>query len=92
MNLQKQTGSQIKKTNLWLPKGRRRIWLNQKFEISRYKLLYIKQLNNKVVPYRKGNYAEYTVISHNEKEYEKYYVSINTIESLCCTPEPNTIS
>ena len=78
MNLQKQTDSQIKKTNLWLPKGRRRIWLNYEFEISRHKLLYIKQLNNKVVPYRKGNYAEYPVISHNEKEYEKYYVSTYT--------------
>ena len=43
-----ETDSQTQKTNLWLPKekgGGRGI--NQEFGIIRYKLLYIKSINNK---------------------------------------------
>ena len=40
-------------------------------EISRHKLLYIKEINNKVLPYSKGNYIQYLVINDNGKESEK---------------------
>ena len=56
--------------------------------ISRYKLLYIKQTNNKVLLYSTGNYVQYLIINYNGKEYEKESVCIT--ESLCCTPETNT--
>ena len=60
------------KTDLWLPRGRvggrREGW---KFEISRCKLLYTRWINNKVLPYRTGNYTQYSVIHHNRKEYFK---------------------
>ena len=61
------------------------------FEISRYKLLNIEQMNNKVLLYNTGNYIEYPVIDHNGKEYiymkKNIYVSYihmtHTYESLC---------
>ena len=58
------------------------------FGISRGKLSYIRQINNKVLLYSIGNYIQYPVINHNEKENEKEYLCIT--ESLCCT-EFNTI-
>ena len=48
--------------------------INQEFGISRYKLLYIKQINNKVLLYSTGNYIQYPVIHHNEKQYVKEYI------------------
>ena len=41
------------------------------FGISRFKLLYIKWINNKVLLYSKANCIQYPVINHNGKEYEK---------------------
>ena len=41
------------------------------FGISRCKLVYIGWINSKVVLYSTGNYIQYPVINHNEKEYEK---------------------
>ena len=70
MNLftkQKQTH---KENKLWLPKGKGNgRGINYKFGISRKKLVYIKQLNNKVLLYSTGNYFQYSVIKHNGKEY-----------------------
>ena len=64
--------SQTQKTNLWLPKGTGGVGgINQEFGISRCKLLYMKQINNKVLPYSTGNYTQYLVINYNGKEYEK---------------------
>ena len=61
---------------------------------SRCKLLYIEWINNKVLPYRTGNYIQYPLINHNGKEYEKeyiyIYIYIHITESLCCTAEINT--
>ena len=74
-------------------KIRARLWwggINYESWISRYKLLYIKYINNKVLLYSTGNYIQYPVINHNGKEYEKEYVHICITESLCCTPETNT--
>ena len=58
------------------------------FGISIGKLLYIEWINNKVLLYSTGNYIQYLVTNHNEKEYEKEYTCIT--ESLCCTSEINT--
>ena len=89
--------SQTQKTNLELPKGKGGGGgINQEFGISRYTPLYIKQINNNT-----GNYIQYPVINHNEKEYIYIYIYIYNIyiyiyiyiyktESLCCIPETNT--
>ena len=37
--------------------------------VSRYKLLYIERINNKVLLYSTGNYIQYVIIHHNGKEY-----------------------
>ena len=57
------------------------------FGISRYKLLYIGRIKNKVLLYSAGNYIQYPVINRNGKEYEKEYTYICITESLCCTAE-----
>ena len=46
------------------------------FGVSRCKLLYIEQINNKVLPYSTENYNQYPVINHNEKEYKKECIYI----------------
>ena len=68
-----ETDSRTQKTNLWLPnrKGSEG-GINQEFRISRYKLLYIKQVNNKDLLYSIGNYIQYPVINHNGKDMYIY--------------------
>ena len=39
--------------------------------VSRYKLLYIEWINNKVQKYQTENYIQYPMINHNGKEYFK---------------------
>ena len=79
-----ETDSQTQRTKEKGSEGER----NQEFGISRYKLLYIKYIGNKVQLYRTGNYIQYSIIKHNGKEYEKEYIYI--YESLRHTPEINT--
>ena len=43
--------------------------LNWEFGISRYKLLYRKQINNKVLLYSTRNYSQYPMINCVEKEF-----------------------
>ena len=62
---------------------------NEEFVISRYNLLYIKQINNKVLLYITGNCIQYPIINNNKKEYENKYICLT--ELLCCIPEINTI-
>ena len=50
--------------------------MNWEFGMSRYKLLYREQINNKALLYRTGNYIQYLVINHNGKEYEKECIYI----------------
>ena len=59
------------------------------FGISRCKLIYIEQVNNKVLLYSSGNYIQYPVLNHNRREYEKVYINIDThiSDSLCYTVE-----
>ena len=61
--------------------------LNYEFGISRYTLVYVKQMN-KMLLSSTGNYIQYPVINHNGQEYEKEYICVS--ESLCCMPESNT--
>ena len=76
MNLskkQKQTHTETWRTDLWLPRGRRVEegggGIEWEFGVSRCKLLYIEWINNKALLYSIGNYIQYPVINHNEKEY-----------------------
>ena len=41
------------------------------FGVSRGKPLHIEWINNNVLLYSTGNYIQYPVINHNEKEYKK---------------------
>ena len=43
--------------------------MDQEFGVSRCKLLYIGQINNKVLLYSTENYIQYPIINHNGKEY-----------------------
>ena len=51
------------------------------------KAIVYKMDKQQVQLYSTGNYIQYPVINHNEKEYEKY---IFITESSCCTAEINT--
>ena len=51
----------------------------------RCKLVYIEWTNDKVLLYRTGNYVQYSVITHNGKEYEKACIYICITESHHCT-------
>ena len=53
------------------------------FGISRYKLLHIGWMNNKVLLYSTGNYIQSPGINHNGKEYFKKNVYICKTELLC---------
>ena len=64
-----ETESQTQKTNLWLPKEKGvGGGINQEFGISRYKLLYIKQINNNVLLYSTRNSTQYSVMTYMGKE------------------------
>ena len=52
-------------------------------------LPYIKWINNKFLLYKTGDYIQYLIVIYNGKESEKEYIYIT--ESLCCTPETNTL-
>ena len=62
--------SQIKRTDLWLPRVRQsgggKDWESG---ISRCKLLYTGLINNKILWYSTGNYIQHPVINHNKEEY-----------------------
>ena len=63
--------------------------MEEEVGVSRCKLLYIEWINNKVLLYSTGNYIQYPMINHSQKEYEKnVYICIT--ESLCCIAEMNT--
>ena len=84
-----ETNSQTYRTDLWLPR-RAGGGMDWEVGISRCKLLYIGQINNKVLLYSTGNYIQYPVTNHNGKECEKGCMYVCITESLCCTAEINT--
>ena len=45
--------------------------INEEFEIYRYILPYIKQMNIKDLLHSARNYINYLVITYNEKEFKK---------------------
>ena len=101
MNLStKQKQTQRHREQTWLPRGKRDAGgMAWEFGISRCKLVYIEWINNKVLLYSTGNYIQYPVINHNEKNMKKNvyiyiyiytYIYICITESLCCTAETNT--
>ena len=57
--------------------------INWEFEINRYTLLYIKQINNKDLLYSTGTYIQYPVITHNGKESEKVHIYIHIYIYVC---------
>ena len=60
-------------SRLWWPKCREGRWgMEQEFEISRYKLLYIEWINNKVLLHSTDNYIQYSVINNNGKNVKNY--------------------
>ena len=48
----------------------------KEFRISKCKLLHIEQVNNKILSYHTGNYIQYPIINHCEKEYICVYIYI----------------
>ena len=46
------------------------------FEISKYKLLYIKLINNKFLLYSTENYIQYLAINHNGKKMKNVHIYI----------------
>ena len=56
------------------------------------KLLYLKLMTNKELPvYRIGNFAQYFIIIMKKNIHIYMHTHTHTTESLCCTPETNTI-
>ena len=60
------------KTNLWLPKGMRgQGRTKQDLGINGYRLLWIKQINNKDLLYSTENYIQCLTITYNGKNVKK---------------------
>ena len=52
--------------------------INQEFGITKYKLLHIKQISNKVLLYSTGKYAQYLVIMEKNLKNNIYtYMKMN---------------
>ena len=71
MNLSlKQKQTRRERTDVWLPceKGLGG-GVDWEFGVSRCKQFYIGWINNKILLYSTGNYIQYLMINHNEKEY-----------------------
>ena len=69
----------------WIHRHRKQIYGHQRekgnwdYGISRYKPLYMKQINNKDLMYSTGNYSQYFVIIYRGKESENnLYIYIYT--------------
>ena len=60
--------SQMQKTNLWLPRGKREGDKLGDWDLI-YTLLYI---TNKNLPYRTGNFTEYSVMTIMEMNLKRY--------------------
>ena len=66
--------------------------MDWEFGISRYKLLYIEWINNKVLLYSTENYIQYPIVNHKGKELKKECVCVCVCitESVCCRAKINT--
>ena len=52
--------------------------MDLEFGTNRCKLLYIEWIHNKDLLYSTENYIQYPVITHNEKEFFKYFLRCHT--------------
>ena len=63
-----ETESQIQRMKLWLTKGKGgKEGINKEFGISRYKILYIKQIKSKDLLYNTGAQSQHAGINHSGK-------------------------
>ena len=56
--------------------------INEEFGISKYKWLYIKEKNIRVILYSTGNYIQYLLITYNEKVSESLSYTLETNTTL----------
>ena len=63
--------------------------INQKFVMNTYILLYIRQIINQELLYSTENSTQFSVVTYMRKEFKKEGIYVT--ESLCCTPETNTL-
>ena len=80
-NKKKQTQRQNKQT-IVTKAEREEEGINQEYGISRYKLLYIKQRNKKILLCIIQNYIQYLLINHNLKEKRRNRYVDNGTQSL----------
>ena len=50
--------------------------INCELEINRYKILYIREITNKALPYSTGSDIQYLKITYNGKESEKEQIYV----------------
>ena len=74
--------------DLWLPGGGN--GMDWEFGVGRCKLLHLEWINNGVLLYNTGNYAQSLRVECDGREYEKKSVYICMTGSLCCTAEIDT--
>ena len=67
-----------------------RAWGRMELEtgVSRYQLLFMEWINNKVLLYSTQNYIQYPMINQKEKNFFNVHTCIT--ELLCCTAEIST--
>ena len=64
--------------------------IDQEFEVSRYKLLYVEWISNEVLLYCTGNYIQSLGADHDVREHKKRNVYINMMGSFVCVTEIST--
>ena len=79
--------SQMQKTNLQLPGGKKGGRIKWEIGIDMYTLLCIKQITNENL-YSTGNSPVMTYMGKESKKSVDICICIT--DSLCCTPETNT--
>ena len=66
--------SEMQKTNVWLPRGKRWGGKNWEIWIDIYTLIYTKQIINNDLLYSTGNFTQYSVIAYMGKESIKEWL------------------
>ena len=94
MNLfTKQKQSHRCRKQAWLSGDKGRGGINWEIGIDIYTLLYIKQITNKYLLCSTGDSTQYSVMAYMVKESKKRVeICICKTDSLCCTPETNTVN
>ena len=66
-----ETASQTCRTDLWLPRGRGRQWMDGEFGVGRCKLLHLEWISNGVLLHSTGNCIQSPGMEQDGREYEK---------------------